>query len=77
LGRFVASSQHYNQNAPATCEVQSIAWSEIDPHFGNLSGNRLPIPEIACLGQAYSSRDACLGASIAKLVKPVLEFLRL
>jgi len=77
LRRLVASSQHHNQNAPAPREVQTIARSEINSHLGNLATNRLPITEIACFSKAYSSRDACLPAPIAKGIKPILELLRL
>ena len=77
LSRLIASGEHDQENAPATCEIQSIARVKVDPHLGHLAAYRLPVAKIARLRETKSGSDAYLRSLVPKGVKPVLELLRL
>ena len=47
LRRLVTACEHDDENAPAPCEVQTIARTEFDSHLRHFTTDGLPVTEIA------------------------------
>ena len=77
LRRLVTACEHDDENAPAPCEVQTIARTEFDSHLRHFTTDGLPVTEIAGFRKTQPGSDADLSAMILESVEPVLELLRL
>ena len=77
LRGLVTGIQHDNDHPATADKVQTLAWTVVNPHFGHLAFDCLPIAQTARLRLTQPGCDAYLGALVLQGVKPRYELFSL